>query len=123
MKSVTLVFMFMLSTAFADLGNLIDVDLVNFTPLPTHNYILQKETIDGDTIELQGTVTQVMGREFVLNTVIKRITIDAQLLEQNPMEPNSDDALEVGDRVRVLGEVSRDFYTGKEIMATSIIKI
>lgn len=70
-----------------------------------------------------GTVTEVDGREFTLDTGARRFTIDTSRLGANLTDDQGFMQIEVGDRVSVVGSMDRDFFEGRELMADSVVSL
>jgi len=71
---------------------------------------------------VQGKISDVRKQEFDLNTGIKRITIDVSKLSDNPLDEKGYQKLEPGDIVRVEGDFKKEFFTGRVLVAESVIK-
>lgn len=70
-----------------------------------------------------GTVTGVDGREFMVDTGASRFTVDTSQLGANLTDDQGFMQVEVGDRVSVVGDMDRDFFEGRELMADSVVSL
>lgn len=72
---------------------------------------------------LTGTVKRVNGRELVLDTGSREVTVDTEKLGYNPLDDKGIQRIKAGDRVRVSGILDKDMFERREIDATSIISL
>lgn len=70
-----------------------------------------------------GTVTSVDGREFQVDTMTTDLTVDTREMAYNPLDEEGFQQIEVGDRVRVSGDLETEFFLGRELMADSVITL
>lgn len=73
--------------------------------------------------EITGTVTEVDGREFKVDTGNRTITVDTWQLGFNPLDEQGFLKIDVGDRVTVFGDLDRDIFDRRELSAESVIKL
>lgn len=73
--------------------------------------------------EVTGTVTAVDGREFTVDFAAARVQVDTSLMPFNPMDDKGFLEIEVGDRVKVAGEIDRSFVEAHEILADTIVEL
>ncbi len=78
---------------------------------------------DNAIVDLQGKVVSVNGRTFVLDTGLRKVTVDTNKLIYNPMDDVGFTKIDKGDRVRVSGVVDDDFFAGKTINTNSIVEL
>lgn len=78
---------------------------------------------DNAIVDLQGKVVSVNGRTFVLDTGLRKVTVDTEKLIYNPMDNVGFTKIDKGDRVRVSGVVDDDFFTGKKVSTNSIVEL
>lgn len=78
---------------------------------------------EGASVELQGIVSKVDGREFVLNTGLRKVTVDTSDLIYNPMDNTGYTQIDKYDRVRVSGRMEDSFFDGKEVSAKSLSEL
>lgn len=92
-------------------------------PYLSVSYYSLKDLPENTSVDLQGKITKISGREFVLNTGLREITVDTKGMIFNPMDSKGMIKLNKGDKVRVSGIVDDSFFEGKEISAISIIEL
>lgn len=78
---------------------------------------------EGAHVDLQGKITNVNGREFVVDTGLRKVVVDTKDMIFNPLDNKGFTKLQVGDRVRVSGDVQDDFFNMKEISASAITEL
>ena len=76
-----------------------------------------------NTVGLQGTVSEVNGREFVLNTGLRSITVDTIDMAYDPMDDTGFQKIEKGDVVSVTGVMKTDIFDDRELYASSIVTL
>ena len=74
-------------------------------------------------LDLTGTVTEVDGREFTLDTGKRKIQIDTINMPYNPMDDQGFQKIRKGDRVKAFGHMDYDLFEKKELMADSVITL
>lgn len=92
-------------------------------PYVSTTYFMMSELPDNASVDLKGRVVEVDGREFVLDTGFRKVTIDTSDLIYNPMDDKGYTQVDLGDRLRVTGLVDDQFFDGKEIMANFISEV
>ena len=75
---------------------------------------------DGAYVTSRGTVEDVIGTEFTINSQGQKMKVDVSELSANPL---SDDRIEEGDRVSVSGRIDEGFFNTQEIMASNVTLI
>lgn len=70
-----------------------------------------------------GKVTSVDGREFTVDAGPTKITVDTSGMAYNPMDDKGFQKIEKGQRVSVAGTLDHDFFSGRELMASTIITL
>lgn len=75
------------------------------------------------TITYYGTVSAVDpgDRSFVIDTGVRKLTVDTNPMYYNPLDDVGYQRIEVGDRVSVSGKIDYNFFTGRELKADSVI--
>lgn len=68
-----------------------------------------------------GTVTSVEGREFTIDTGTRTVRVDTIEMLYNPMDDEGFQKIEVGDLVRVSGEIDYDLMANRELEADTVI--
>jgi len=64
-----------------------------------------------------GTVSEVSGNEMTVNTGQRSVRVDLSQLSSERRD------LQKGDRVSVVGTIDRDFFEGRELMATALVEL
>ena len=72
---------------------------------------------------LRGTISEIDGDEFVLNTGISDIRVDTEEMRYDPLDEKGFQKLQIGDRVSVVGDLDKDFLDTVELEATSILTL
>ncbi len=78
---------------------------------------------DGSWVSTSGTVTNVTGREFTVNTGGGAISVDTVGMTYNPVDDAGFPQIDVGDRVYVSGVLDDRLFDEREIAATTIIEV
>ena len=76
----------------------------------------------GKTI-VRGTVTSTSGREFTINTGLRKMKIDTLGMMYNPMDDKGYNQIDEGDYVSVAGDLNYTFWEKKELEADSIVTL
>ena len=74
-------------------------------------------------VEVAGTITEIDGDEFTVSTGSGQLTVDVEDMSFNPLDDEGYLKLETGDRVRVFGEMDREFFDEYELDADTIVKV
>lgn len=74
-------------------------------------------------MELTGTVTSIKDREFTVNTGLRKIRVDTWGLPYNPMDDKGYLKIDVGDLVKVHGDVEVSLFESKEVDADWITEL
>jgi uncharacterized protein YdeI (BOF family) len=72
-------------------------------------------------IELSGVVTSVRGRELELDTGAGVVDVSTRTMPYDPLDDEGFQQVDVGDRVRVSGELGRDLFDDLALMAQTIV--
>ena len=72
---------------------------------------------------VQGTVSDVDESEFTVDTGIRNLRVDVGEMPYNPLDDEGYLKIDVGDRVRVSGEMDRRFFEGRELVADTVIEL
>ena len=70
-----------------------------------------------------GTVTGVDSDEFTVDTGLQELNVEVGSMPFDPLDDDGFLKVEVGDRVRVRGEIDHDLFDGHEIEADYIVKL
>lgn len=104
--------------------SIFDEDLATFfyerSTALNYNYWVVEDLIPGDTI-IRGTVTDVFGRRFTLDTGPRMLNVDTGNMAYNPLDEKGLQKIKKGDYVRVRGSMDIDFWKGRRLMADSVI--
>jgi uncharacterized protein YdeI (BOF family) len=75
-----------------------------------------------DFVEVAGTVTMVGDDhdEFRIHGNVGDFTVEVDELAENPLDDDGYMKIDVGDAVRVIGEIDDDWIEGREIVASSV---
>ncbi len=76
-----------------------------------------------DDIQLTGTVTSKIGREFTINTGSRKITVNTSQMLYNPLDDKGYQKIDVGDKVQVTGDMDYDFVEMKQLLAESVVTL
>lgn len=74
-------------------------------------------------LELTGTVTSVIGREFTIDTGTKKVQVDTAGLPYDPMDDAGFLRIEKGDKVKVGGKIDVSFIDDTELSADWIVEL
>lgn len=78
---------------------------------------------EGTWFGLSGTVNEIDGSEFVLNTGYNMVRVETAYLDYNPLDEEGFQQVETGDRIYVSGTLDDNFFNKNEIDANSIITL
>ncbi|MBN1239947.1 MAG: hypothetical protein JXB36_15705 [Gammaproteobacteria bacterium] len=76
--------------------------------------------IDPSLVAVQGTVTEVSGDDFTIDTGARSVRVDVEEMSYDPMDEEGYQRIEEGDLVVVHGQIDNDFFTGREIEANAV---
>jgi len=76
-------------------------------------------SLDND-LQLRGTVADIDGREFTLDTGTKEVKVDTLKMPYNPLDDEGYQKLKEGDFVQVTGNLDVDFFERTEIAADTV---
>jgi len=72
---------------------------------------------------IQGTVTDVTGSEFTINSGSRLLTVETEDMLYDPLDDEGYQQIEKGDRVSVSGDLDTDVFGLKELEAHSIVTL
>ena len=72
---------------------------------------------------VRGTVSQVSDEEFLLDTGPRLLRVDVSEMAFDPLDDEGYLRIDVGDRVKVIGQISVDLFEGRELEADNVVKI
>lgn len=76
-----------------------------------------------DWMDLSGVVTAIDGREFTLDTGLRKMTVDTITMPYNPMDDKGFQKIEKGDLVKVYGDLNLEVFEERELLADMIITL
>lgn len=88
--------------------------------LDEEDVILPTRITSATGLQVQGTITDIIGREFTLDTGAKKVKVDTIEMGYNPLDDKGFQQLDKGDFVQVTGHLDVDFFEKAEIMADSV---
>jgi uncharacterized protein YdeI (BOF family) len=72
---------------------------------------------------VQGTVSKVSDHTFVLDTGQRMVNVDVGTLGYDPFDDKGYLKVDVGDRVKVIGEIDPGLFTNRKLDADTIIEL
>lgn len=82
------------------------------------------EPLQGESrVTLVGTVTDINGREFTLDTGSGKVRVDTMGMGYNPLDNRGFQRIDKGEKVSVNGRLNPDFSKNREMIADSIIML
>lgn len=72
---------------------------------------------------VQGTVTDVDAHEFTVDAGLENLRVDVNDMPYDPLDDEGYQKINVGDRVRVSGDMDSDLFEGRELVADTVIKL
>lgn len=72
---------------------------------------------------VRGTVSDVNGDEFLLNTGKRLLRVDVSDMDSDPLDDQGYLKIRTGDRVSVFGQIDVDLFEGRRLEADSVIKL
>lgn len=72
---------------------------------------------------IQGTVTDVDDHEFSVDAGVADVRVDVKEMPYNPLDDEGYQKIDVGDRVRVSGDIDSNLFEGKELIADTVIEL
>lgn len=76
-------------------------------------------------LTITGTITDVDGRDFKIDSGLREVTVDTSSMDYNPMEKDRFQTLEVGDLVTVTGDINTGIgmFTNQELVAEHVMTL
>lgn len=90
---------------------------------PANLYSYSFNAPEGSLISASGSVKNISGREFTLDTGFGDITVDTDKMIYNPLDDEGFQQIDAGDRVSVSGILDDGFFEGRHIEADNIISL
>ena len=72
---------------------------------------------------IQGTVTDVDAHEFSVDAGVTDVRVDVNEMPYDPLDDEGYQKIDVGDRVRVSGDIDTNLFEGQELVADSVIEL
>jgi uncharacterized protein YdeI (BOF family) len=72
-------------------------------------------------IEVSGTVTSISDTEVILDTGAGMLTVETAFMTYDPLDDVGFQQVDVGDRIRVLGDLHADLFEKTELVADTIV--
>ena len=69
---------------------------------------------------MEGTVTAIDDDEFTLDTGVVEVEVETEMMPYDPLDDEGYQQIQVGDRVRVTGQIDYDFFDGRVLDARTI---
>ncbi|MFW6211030.1 MAG: hypothetical protein ACOC4H_02805 [bacterium] len=88
-----------------------------------YDYWVQYDPFVIGNTHVRGTVTDVNGREFTINTGDNRLEVDTSMLPYNPMDDIGFQKIDEGDYVSVTGIMDYDFWNNRELVADKVVML
>ncbi|MDX1593585.1 MAG: NirD/YgiW/YdeI family stress tolerance protein [Gammaproteobacteria bacterium] len=88
-----------------------------------YDYWVVADPIEPGKVTVRGTVHEIDGREFTINTGLREVTVDTVTLGYNPLDDRGFHRIEKGDYVSVTGEIDNDLFEEREVMADAIVTL
>lgn len=87
-------------------------------------YLYTRTLPDASFIDIQGTITEVDGREVTVDTGTRKLRVDTSKMNYNPFDPKGFSKIKKGDRIRASGIIDDDlFEEEEELMARYVEKL
>lgn len=77
----------------------------------------------GHQMNITGTVENIEGRQFTLETGIGSVRVDTSKMIYNPLDDIGYQIIQPGDRVAVASRLQRGFFSAREVDAEAIISL
>lgn len=76
-------------------------------------------------LSVTGTITEVDGREFKIDSGLREVTVDTSSMDYNPMDESRFQTLKEGDLVTVTGDINTGvgIFTNRELMAEHVMTL
>jgi len=72
---------------------------------------------------VQGTVTEVNEHEFTVDAGVTDLRVEVNEMLYNPLDDEGYQKIDVGDRVKVTGNIDSGLFEAKELVADTVIKL
>lgn len=89
-------------------------------PFVSSSYTFVTAIPTGASVDVQGKVTKISGRQFTVDTGLRELTVDTSKMIYNPLDGKGFTKIQVGDRVRVSGRMDTGFYESNQVAANYV---
>ena len=84
--------------------------------------VVTAPVVVSDTI-VTGTVTGVGAEQFTVDTGLRQLSVDVGSLPFNPLDDEGFLKVNIGDRIKVRGDINHDLFEGYKMEADYLIKL
>lgn len=76
-------------------------------------------------LSVTGTITEVDGREFKIDSGLREVTVDTSSMDYNPMDESRFKTLQEGDLITVTGDINTGvgIFSNQELMAEHVMTL
>ncbi len=92
-------------------------------PFLNASYYTMDTIPENTSLDIQGRVVAISGRELVVDTGLKKIKVDTGNLIYNPLDDKGFTQIDLNDRVRISGIVDDSFFSGKSLSANFVAEL
>jgi hypothetical protein len=79
--------------------------------------------IEPGRVIVTGTVSEIIGREFIVGTGARWVRVDTASMSQDPLDDSGYLKVDVGDIVKVVGDIEPSLFDERELAAERIIEL
>lgn len=80
-------------------------------------------SVTDSDLRVTGTIEEIEGREFTIDTGTREMRADTAELGYNPFDDEGYQKLAVGDRVSLTGDIDTNWWDNRELMVDSVITL
>ena len=95
----------------------------SYTPVLSSSYMAIEDLPENSSVDITGKVTNISGREFTVDTGLRKVQVDTADMLYNPMDSTGLTQVKKGDRVQISGLVDNKYLDEKELSASYIIEL
>ena len=88
-----------------------------------NNYWMTTPIVQIGDVTLNGTVRQVDGRTFTIDTGTREMRVDTSQMAYNPVDAKGFQQIEKGDVVSVSGDLEQNTFMDRELVADTVITL
>lgn len=85
-------------------------------------YTVTTPIVVGELV-VRGTVTDVDDHEFTVDTGLRKLRVEVAGMPYDPLDDEGYQKIRVGDFVKITGTLDEDFFEGRELEASSVVKL